>query len=522
MTTFKAALFPVLLSAQALLAQAGLAQTGQAESAAPANTVDQSALGHAGGMVMLDYAPITMTDGRKFDLLGAHYLHQLNDYLYFGAGLSGPMVGGDYGGFFAVDVTLHAQQKVFGNWFVDAGVGIGAGAGGDSVAGIITLSGTGLYLKKYVGFGYEGEHLNFGVNYSDIGIVGSPINDGTINFFIQKPIGYATGAYSDAGKAVSGNGGALRAHDSIVSVEYNHVTQINPKGLYTGAIGLVSPQYSQFIDANNYVFFGLDLGYSGLIWYNQAQGGIGRRFSLSDNLNIYGQLGIGTGGWVTDTFDTGPGMVIYPKVKAEFLWDRIGATVSAGYYFAPFGTSKNWTIGAGLNYHFGGGAEGAKGSELKGVRLNLFDRQAFALYSNGIKQPNLNLAALQVDYAVNDHVYLAAQIAAATNHFKGYAGYVEGLVGAGWQSDLFFDDRLQGFAQVMYGMNDIGIDPQYEIGGLLYPAVGVSYSLGDKYAIYGQVGKTVSLDQYLKPGPQNSFENWSVGLGMTYRFALPD
>jgi len=488
----------------------------------------QSALSEAAGLLVLDYEKITLTNGGKFDLFGAHYLHQLNDWLYFGAGLSGPLVEGNYGGFFSADVTLHAQKRVFGNWFVDAGVAVGAGAGGSSVKNILALSGDGAYIKKYFGLGYGLENFNIGVNYATVGISNSPINDSTLNFYIQKPVSYSVGSYADSGNTLSPWDSSYRDNESIVSFEYDHVSQINPTGKYTGDIGLVSPQYSQFFNDDDYWFVGLDLGYSGLIWYNQAQGGIGRRISLTPNINLYGQLGVGTGGWVTDTINTGPGLVVYPKVRAEYQWNNIlGAYFSAGYFFAPKGTSKNWTLGAGINYHFTDGAQGGiadagHDSVLRGVRLNLFDRQLFNVYSNGKKIDNLNLAAVQLDYNFNGNWYVPFQIAAATNDFKGYAGYVEGLVGLGWQSDLFFADKFQGFAQVMYGLNDIGINPTYEVGGLLNPAIGINYSLSEKYAIYGQVGKTVSLDQFLKPNFTNSFENFSVGLGLTYRFTSPN
>ncbi|GKY89433.1 hypothetical protein STA1M1_33020 [Sinisalibacter aestuarii] len=477
---------------------------------------------------MFDYQSLTLTTGEKFDLHGVQYLHPLTDWLYFGAGLSGPMLHGDYGGFFTAAATLHAQQRLFGNWYVDAGLSVGAGAGGSSVQNIKVLSGDGTYVRKYAGLGYDMGGYILGVNYSDVAIANSQIDGASFSFFVQKPISYSIGSYGDSGRALGAVDADYRAHESIVSFDYNHVTQINPTGKYGGDIGLVSPQYSQFIDDDTYWFLGLDLGYSGLIWYNQAQGGFGRRLSLTPNFHLYGQLGLGTGGWVTDTFDTGPGLVIYPKVKAELRQGRIGATASAGYYWAPMGTSKNWTIGAGLNYHFDAGTPAASGpdtapdSTLRGIRLNLFDRYAFAVESNGQKIDNLNLVALQADYAFDDHWYVTAQIAAATNQFKGYAGYVEGLVGIGWQSDMFFSDRLQGFAQVMYGMNDIGIDAARDVGALLYPSVGLNYSLSDNYAIYGQFGKTASLGQYLEPNFTNSFENLTVGLGLTYRFSSPD
>lgn len=513
----------LMCSSQAVVAeQASLPQT----SAAP--QMEQSVLGDATALLMLDYEKIALTNGGNFDLLGVNYLHQLNDWLYFGVGFGVPMVEGDYGGFFAGGVTLHAQKEVFGNWFVDAGVSFGAGAGGASVAHIRQLSGTGTYLKKYMGLGYRLGNINVGVNYADVKISNSLIDDSVINFFVQAPLSSSVGSYADSGNTLGPADFGRLGRESIVSFEYSSLSQIDPTGKYGGNIGLVSPQYSQFISDNNYWFFGLDLGYSGLVWYNQAQGGFGRRISVSPNINLYGQIGVGSGGWVTDTIDTGPGLVVYPKVKAEYQWGNgIGAFVSAGYLFAPLGTSRNWSLGAGINYHLPDGTQGASGDEsaydlaLKGLRVNVFDRKLYNVSFNGGKISDLNLVSLQFDYNFRDNWYIPVHLAAATNDFKGFAGYVEGFAGLGWQSDPFAAGKLQAYAQVAYGLNDVGIDAQHDVGALLYPSVGLNYNLNDRYSLYGQFGKTISLGQYLKPNFSNSFEGTSIGFGVSYRFSIP-
>ena len=109
----------------------------------------RDALHQVSGMVMLDYSRLTLSNGGAFDLLGVHYLQRANGWLYFGVGAIAPMVEGNYGGFFAADATLHAQRRIHGNWFVNAGLAIGAGAGGASVSNIRRLSGAGLYGRAY-------------------------------------------------------------------------------------------------------------------------------------------------------------------------------------------------------------------------------------------------------------------------------------------------------------------------------------------------------------------------------------
>lgn len=509
------------------LGQAVAAGKAFAELPPPSPASEPPAMRQVSGMMMLDYSRLRLSTGGAFDLLGVHYLQNLNDWLYFGVGAIAPIAEGNYGGFFAADATLHAQRRIGRHWFVNAGLAVGAGAGGASVTGIRRISGEGLYARAYAGVGYETRHFSFGVNYARVTILDSPIDDATLNFFVQRRLGFSVGRYADAGRVLGSREFAAPEHENIISFQVNNVSQISPTGSFGGNIGLVSTQFSHFLNSNIYTFFGVDIGYSGLQWYNQAHGGLGGRIALSRHVNLYGQIGLGSGGWVTDTINTGPGFIIYPKVMLEYLWNRgIGATLSAGYLYAPLGTSRNWTVGLGMNYHLSyghrAGGEAVSGGDytLRGIRLNVFGRRTSSIFYNGRRTDGLSLIAVQLDYALNEHWYVAGQIAAAANAFRGYAGYAEGFVGLGWQSRPMANGRFQGYAQLLYGLNDVGVDPAHEVGALLYPAVGFNYHLNDRLSIYGQLGATTSLGQYLGTH-SNRFETYSVGIGMTYRFSLP-
>ena len=517
------------LSAAALgLAALGLAVTPAAAQSFAADTGSAApVLRDVSGMIMLDYSTLTLSNGGAFDLFGVHYMQRANDWLYYGVGAFAPVAEGNYGGFFGADATIHAQRSLGGNWFANAGLSVGAAAGGDSVVGIQNLSGDGLYGRAYVGIGYTQGNLSFGVNYSRIVIAGSAINDSAFTFFVQRPFSFAVGSYGDAGSVLSAASFDAPEHENIVSLQFNNFSQINPQGSFTGDIGVASTQFTHFHTPSVYSFFAVDIGVTGLHWYNQAHGGVGARVALSPNVNLYGQVGLGSSGWVTDTVDTGPGFIIYPKAMLEYLWGNgVGATLTAGYLYAPLGTSRNWTVGLGLNYHLSYSAQQTRGAasgldySLRGVRLNVFGRTTSSITYNGRESEGISMIAVQADYALNEHWYVAAQIAAAATAFRGYAGYAEGFVGAGWMSNAYANGRLQGYAQLMYGLNDVGVDPAHEVGALLYPAVGVSYHLNDRLSLYGQLGAAVSLGQYVG-SHTNRFENYSVGLGVTYRFSLP-
>ena len=70
------------------------------------------------GLVVLDHQLISISRTKSLDLIGLHYLHQLNNWGYFGTGLHAPMFHGNYGGFMTFDITIHLQHKLFKNMFV--------------------------------------------------------------------------------------------------------------------------------------------------------------------------------------------------------------------------------------------------------------------------------------------------------------------------------------------------------------------------------------------------------------------
>ncbi len=509
----------------AIVLSAAIPGLGQAQDTPLFETPPQTR--QVSGMVMIDYTQLELANGGNFDLFGVHYLQQMNDWLYFGTGAIAPMVEGNYSGFFAADATLHAQGQISGNWFWNAGIAAGAGAGGDSMVGITQLSGEGLFARAYAGVGYQFRNFSFGVNYARVAILGSPINDSNFNLFVQRPLSFSVGRYADHGRTVAADSFDAPQHENILSLETNLFSQISPQGNYTGDVGVVSSQFTHFLNRDYYTFFAVDIGYYGMPWYNQAHGGFGRRFRLSEHVSLYTQLGVGSGGWITDAIDMGPGFIIYPKATLEYLWGNgVGTTVSAGYLYAPMGTSRNWTFGLGFNYHLSH-PERAEGEDrsgdlytMRGFRLNIMDRATGPIFYNRRETEGLNMIAVQLDYALNDRWYVAGHIAAATEAFRGFAGYAEGYFGLGWQSRAFLNGRLQAYAQLMYGLNDVGGDAAHDVGTLLYPSFGLTYALNERVALYGQVGRTISLGQYTS-GLTNRFENTSIGLGVSYRFSLP-
>ena len=518
-------------AAMGLLGLAAMAVPGlsQAQETRFAATGEVPQMRGVNGMIMLDYSPITLTTGGAFDLASYRYLQRTRaDWLYFGIGAFAPLVRGNVGGFYGAEGSLHAQRQIGNsNWFVNGGLSFGVGAGGDSILGIRAFSGQGLFGRGYVGLGYRARHLSFGVNYSRIAIAGSPVNDSTLTFFVQRPLGFAVGSYADSGRTIRADQFESPRNGNILSFHLSRIGQINPTGSHTGPIGVMSPQFTHFMNRDFYTFFGVEIGITGLDWYNQAQAGFGYRFALSPRTNLYAQLGIGSGGWVNSHINTGAGLVLYPRLTMEYMInDRIGAQVSAGYFWAPTGTSRNWTISAGLAYHMSRGhqtdpAHAQDVFTMHGVRLNVMARTTSTITYSGRQSEGISMLAVQADYSLTDRWFASAQIAAATEDFRTFAGYAEGFFGLGWQSRPFAGGRAQAFAQFNFGLNDVGVTGRNAVGPLIHPTLGVNYHLNDRVSLYGQIGMAQSIGHLIDPTITNRFENSSIGLGVTYRFALP-
>lgn len=72
----------------------------------------------------------------------------------------------------------------------------------------------------------------------------------------------------------------------------------------------------------------------------QQRGGsrLGQRLQLSPSITLHGQLGIGSGGYAPELFDTSAGLLVHLKLVAEFaLTKNLGLALSAGYLVAPKG-----------------------------------------------------------------------------------------------------------------------------------------------------------------------------------------
>ncbi len=476
--------------------------------------IDSSRLKTEKGLMVFDYEVIPIAKNQSIDLLGVHYFAKWNDWLYVGFGLHAPMVRGDYGGFMTFDSTIHVQRNIFEHLFVDGGVSLGGGGGGSSVKQSVELSGTGGFGKGYLGVGREFDTFSAGVNYTYFEFIDSSIKSSQWNVFVQKPFSYTIGSYIDSTKMIELPYAFLEGSENILTLETNTIFQIDPKGSKTQTIHALSLQFSHFFTNAHYLFFGADIGYKGLPLYNQALHGIGYRYEFSPRTHLRIQIGLGSGGYSPDDIDTGSGLLVYPKILLEYLSEEnLGWSFGGGYLVAPLGTSKNYTVGTALNYHLSVKQSSTKESaRLKGFRFNLFAQTEFDAHVNSKKHHDIKMLSVQLDKLLNENWYLATQVSVAYNDFLGYPGYGEVAVGFGMQNKYVPSSRFQNFLQLLIGANVYGI--------LFKPSIGTNYTIQDNIALYGQIGKTMSIDQMDLYRKDKNLRAYFIGFGFTYRFSL--
>jgi hypothetical protein len=473
-------------------------------------------------LILLDYQVLRVVGDKPIDLMGFHVLNQVADGLYLGAGLYAPLFKGEYGGFTAFDIAAHAQRRLTGQLFATAGLSAGGGAGGRSVEQAKALSGSGGFFKAYLGLGYDFGNFSVGVNVAKMKFRRSAIDGTQANAFLEIPYSYLTGPFSSHGQRLSPTDARQAAEASgekMLTVVFDNFRQRRPEGTFKGVFNIADLQYAHYFAPDSYWYAGLGVGYRGLPLYNQVMGGVGRRVPLSSNITVVGQLGVGSGGYAPERLNTDAGLLVYPKVSAEYaLTKNLGLALSAGYLVAPKGSSKNLSFGLALTHHIRPGDGPTLASETaahsgdlptyQALRVSLFQQTDANVRFLGIDRGRLQMIGIQADAMVGDHVYIPLQAAVAYTTYLGYPGYGELLAGIGLQSRTGADERWQVFGQLMAGTN---------VHGLAVKAgAGVRYGLGDRVALHGAVGQIQA-----RSAAGNRFLANSLGVGLDYRFSLP-
>lgn len=490
-----------------------IAGTAQAQPAAQ-SPLEPGGLRAHDALLTLEYQSIRVAGDRPIDLAGFHAYRQVLDGLYFGVGFFAPLFKGDYGGFVAADVGLHARRRLTGPVVGLAGVGLGGGGGGRSISQSRILSGSGGFARAYLGLGYDFGNFTVGTTVSRLKFRNAAIDGTQANLFVEIPFRYLTGPYGSHGQpvpTVDDRRAAREMSENMLTLGLDNYQQVDPTGANKQTIRLVDLQYAHFFARDTYWFASIGMAYAGLPLYNQLLGGVGQRVRLTNDTSLYGQVGLGSGGYAPAEIDTGSGLLVYPKLSVEHALTRdLALAFTVGYMAAPKGSSRNRTYGLALVHHLrsGQGDEEWRSARYQGLRASLFHETNFQVRYREIKRSPLQMLGLQLDIPVGQRSYLAMQAAAAHNAYLGYPGYAEIFGGLGVQTLSEPGDRVQAFGQVLGGANVHGRAAKVNAG--------VRFILDDRLALNLTAGHTEARNS---GGARFSASNFAAGLD--YRFSVP-
>jgi hypothetical protein len=467
-------------------------------------------------MVLLDYQVLRVKGDKPIDLMGFHVHNKVADGLYAGAGMSAPLFKGAYGGFTTFDIGAHAQHRLTPQVFATAGLALGGGAGGRNVENAKTLAGTGGFVKGYVGLGYDLGSVSVGAHVTHMKFNRAAVGGTQANVFLEIPYTYFTGPFSGHGQLLSpadARRAAAASSERMLTVVFDNYRQREPEGTFKGAFNIVDLQYSQFFSTASYWFASLGVGYRGLPLSNQVLGGVGQRVQISPRITGYGQLGVGSGIYAPGVINTDSGLLVYPKVSAEFALSKdLGLSLSAGYLVAPKGSSKNQSFGIALTRHLrvtDGPSIGSGGlPSYQAFRFGLFQETDLGVRYRDLDRGQVRMIGLQIDAIIDEHWYVPLRGTMAYSTYLGYPGYGELLGGIGLQSRLDRGEHLQAFGQVMVGANVHGL--------AVKGSGGLRYGLSDRLALSMNAGRIVA-----RSSAGNRFVANSVSFGLDYLFSTP-
>ena len=501
------------LAASVVLVAGALAyQLVHAQQAAPA---EAPSLRRNDARLMLDYQTVRVPGDIPIDLVGFHVYLPVTEGVSVGAGLMGPLIAGQYGGFMGASVGIQGRFRLYGPVVALAALAAGGGAGGRSPEHAKKLSGTGSFVRGQLALGYDAGDFMVGAGMSSIKFRRSLIDSSQLNLFLDIPFSYLSGSYAQRSQPLSGaddQRAAREMGETMLSFSLDNYHQLHARGSYTGTVRTGEFQFSHFLTPDLFWFANFASAYAGLPTYNQLLGGVGWRWRLAPSWRLYAQLGVGSGGYAPEQIDTGPGLLVYPKLSAELgLGKNLGLAVSAGYLSAPKGSSRNPTYGLTLTRHLRSGQGDAAApapASYEGLRLTLLHQSDTQLRFRDVDRPALHMLGLQIDMPVSERLYLPLQASAAYTSYLGYPGYAEIFAGLGVQTQLASGERVQAFGQLMAGANVHGKGAKINAG--------LRYLLDDRLAASLSGGR---IQARSASGGRYSANN--LVIGQDYRFSVP-
>ncbi len=426
-------------------------------------------------------------------VLGLHGLVNFNKNFYGGVGLYSA-VAGNKGGFFALALEAGAEQQLFSQLFLDAGIRAGGG-GGDN-----TPVGGGLFYEPYLGLKFNFSHFATELYYSYVNFVYGNISSDQIGLMLSFPFDSTNFKSSD----YSNNYIA-----ALSKIYFPDINSLNNNGqALSSNIEFLGFEFAHFISQKLFFFF----NFSGAVHgngngYADELLGLGYQFPLL-NSNFFGIIKLAAGSGGGGNINTGGGLILNPLLGLEYkVNSAFGIELNGGYITAPEGNFSAKEAQILLKYYFSRNHNGNSNNNYFRIRIlnqTYFNPQA----SDGTINPTMQLLGLDLDYFVSHYFYITGQSAFAYIG-QNTGGYFSGLLGIGAQTPTILHSNINFFSEVLAGTaGGAGLD--IGDGALVEPVLGLQYKINQSFSLQTSVGYLVAVSGGFHP------VTFNVGIGYLF------
>ena len=476
--------------------------------------------------IRLNFIPVSMPTNEfpslaaTMGLVGLHYQIPFNDWLYGGAGFHFAVTG-DQGGLFTLGAELGVTKRIYKDFYVDANVHFGGGGG------YRYLVNDGAFINPNIGLQYKKNNYAFGVQYSHVNFYTGEIKDNSISVFFEIPSIFRYSNYKNANEefVLGDTTDFFWKKPSVKNAQQVRFDFFFPRGESKRDNGtsldttlyVLGFEYQRYLNDNVFLFAHTDAIYKGLrAGFMDLFFGAGYHPYQSKYVNFFGKLGIGAAG---GRIAPEGGLTIYPSAGLDLkISDHLALSGHGGYYRALDGDFEAYTLGFGLKYmNLSGGTKTPNSDEkytyeTQGISAALQNQTYFDVNKtddpNNVLSTDLQLIALQFNYDIFKNVYVIGEAGFAYGGRSG--GYAHGLVGLGFKTNRFINDKIDAFINLTGGAaGGAGVDT--DEGIVVRPTLGLNYHLKDNLALQLSGGKLYA--------PFGNVNSNNINIGVSFNFA---
>lgn len=475
--------------------------------------------------IRLNYIPVSMPTNEfpnlkpTMGLVGLHYQIPFNKWLYAGAGFHFAVTG-DQGGLFTLGAELGVNQKIIDNIYFDANVHFGGGGG------YRILINDGAFVNTNIGFQYKKKEYALGIQYSHINFYTGAIKDNSFSVSIEIPSIFRFSNYKNANKEFNIDPTKdfvwkQPAVKSILQVRFDYFMPFGASKKDNGSplnniLHVLGFEYQKFLNEKTFLFAHTDAIYKGLrAGFMDLFVGAGYYPFQSKYVDFFGKLGIGAAG---GRIAPEGGATIYPSAGLDLkLSDHVAVSGHGGYYRALDGDFEAYTLGFGIKYKsFSGGTKLPNTSpthfKTQGISISLQNQTYFDVQKtddpNNVLSTDLQLIGAQFNYDIHSNIYLIGEAGFAYGGRSG--GYAHGMVGIGFKTSNFFNQRMNAFLNLSGGAaGGAGVDT--DEGIVIRPTAGFNYFVSENLALKISGGKLYA--------PFGNVNSNNLNIGLSFNFA---